>query len=83
MGNYIWRYDGQLVAVGWLEKPPVYLLSTIHSPTRESTFVLRREGRGPRQPLTCPPAQVDYQKFMGGVDLADQLVKTFSLVQKS
>ena len=38
-GDYIWRCDGQLVAMGWLDKRPVYLLTTIHSPTREGTFV--------------------------------------------
>ena len=33
--------------------------------------------------VLCPPAQVDYQKYMGGVDLSDQLIKTFSVVRKS
>lgn len=83
-GEYLWRSDGQLVAIGWLDKRPVYLLSTIHPPSTDvPTTILRREGRGERQPLPCPPAQVDYQKFMGGVDLADQMLKSFSVVRKS
>ena len=83
-GEYLWRSDGQLVAIGWLDKRPVYLLSTIHPPSSDvPTTILRREGRGERQPLPCPPAQVDYQKFMGGVDLADQMLKSFSVVRKS
>ena len=30
-----------------------------------------------------PKPKVDYQKYMGGVDLSDQLIKTFSVVRKS
>ena len=83
-GEYLWRSDGLLVAIGWLDKRPVYLLSTIHPPSTDvPTTILRREGRGERQPLPCPPAQVDYQKFMGGVNLADQMLKSFSVVRKS
>lgn len=83
-GEYLWRSDGQLVAIGWLDKRPVYLLSTIHPPSTDvPTTILRREGRGERQPLPCPPAQVDYQKFMGVVNLADQMLKSFSVVRKS
>ena len=83
-GEYLWHCDGQLVAMGWLDKRPVYLLSTVHPPSTDApTTILRREGRGQRQPLPCPPAQVDYQKFMGGVDLADQMLKSFSVVRKS
>lgn len=67
-GEYLWYSDGQLVAIGWFDKRPVYLLSTIHPPSTDvPTTILHREDRGERQPLPCLPAKVDYQKFMGRV----------------
>ena len=33
--------------------------------------------------VPCPPTLVDYQLYMGGVDLSDQLIKTFSVMRKS
>ncbi|KXJ10081.1 hypothetical protein AC249_AIPGENE18642 [Exaiptasia diaphana] len=43
----------------------------------------RKSLNGAYVDINCPPAQVDYQKYIGGVDLADQLVKTLSTVRKS
>lgn len=71
---------GEVVAMGWLDKCIGYVLSTIHPPVaKEPTSIMRRKGRGQGQPWSCPPTQVDYHKFMGGVNLADQMVKTFLL----
>jgi len=43
----------------------------------------RKSACGANIDITCPPAQIDYQKYIGGVDLADQLAKTFSVIRKS
>ena len=84
-GEYIWRSHGSLVAMAWYDKRPVYLISTIHPPesVRAPTTVLRRSKAGPREPVPCPPAQCAYQENMGGVDLADQILQSFSVIRKS
>ena len=85
-GHYQWRAHGQLIAMSWFNRCGVYLLSTIHPPKNaDDTLptVPRSNGRGERIDFPCPPAQVDYQLYMGGVDLSDQLIKTSSAIRKS
>ena len=84
-GDYLWRAHQRLVATAWNDRRIVYHISTIHPPQSndQPSTVKRKSGNGASVDINCPPAQVDYQKYMGGVDLADQLVKTFSTVRKS
>ena len=79
-GHYIWRSQGSLVAMAWYDKRPVYMISTIHPP---ESPVLRRSQAGPREPVPCPPAQCAYKENMGGVDLAYQILQSFSVIRKS
>ena len=84
-GDYIWRSHGSLVAMAWYDKRPVYLISTIHPPESVGapTTVLRCSQAGPCEPVPCPPAQCAYQENMGEVDLADQILQSFSVIRKS
>ena len=63
---------GNLVANVWKDRKLVYIMSTNSDP-RESATVQRRNRDGTSQTISCPPNVVDYNKFMGGVDHADQL----------
>ena len=84
-GACLWRSYGNLVAMAWYDKRPVYLISTIHTPESRGapTTVQRRSQAGPREAIPCPPAQCAYQEYMGGVDLADQILQSFSVIRKS
>lgn len=84
-GDCSWRSHGNLVAMAWYDKRPVYLISTIHPPESvgAQTTVQRRSQAGPRKEIPCPPAQCAYQEYMGGVDLADQILQSFSVIRKS
>lgn len=88
-GDYIWRSHGSLVAMAWYDKRPVYynnsLISTIHLPESVGapTTFLRHSQAGPCEPVPCPPAQCAFQENMGGVDLADQILQSFSVIRKS
>lgn len=84
-GDYLWKAHNQLVATAWNDNRVVYHISTIHPLDLEGqpAKIKRKRGRGHSEDINCPPAQLDYQKYMGGVDLADQLVKTFSVIHKS
>ncbi|KAG1689608.1 hypothetical protein DVH05_028512 [Phytophthora capsici] len=58
-------------AVCWWDNRPVHLLSAGGS--TEQDRVVRREKSGERTEVACPKILKDYQTFMGGVDVHDQL----------
>ena len=72
-------------AMAWYDQRTVYMISTIHPPVSdgEQSVVLRHAAGGAREAIPCPPAQYAYQEFMGGVDLADQILQSFSVIRKS
>lgn len=84
-GDYLWRAHKRLVATAWNDCRIVYHINNIHPPHSydQPSTVKRKSGNGGSVDINFPPAQVNYQKYMGGVVLADQLVKTFSTVRKS
>ena len=72
------RQSESLTAVVWQDKRPVNVLSTLSQPG-ETQPVLRREKNGSLVELSCPAAILAYTKYMGGVDLGDQLRKYYSV----
>ena len=76
------RQHGSLVAVVWHDKRPVHILSTQSQP-EETQTVSRRERDGSVVDVSVPSAILTYTKYMGGVDLGDQLRKYYSVCLKS
>ena len=70
------RQRDNLVASVWRDRKLVYVMSTNSNPKGDTT-VQRRERDGTAQQVPCPPSVVVYNKFMGGVDKADQLRKYY------
>jgi hypothetical protein len=56
----------------WKDTKPVMVLSTVHAP--EETGTVRRRVDGARADVRVPKCIADYQKYMKGVDLCDQMV---------
>jgi hypothetical protein len=70
--------DPGLVALGWMDNRPVYMLGSNVSTTL--TSVARREKNGAVTNVPCPQMMKDYQTYMGGVDKHDQLrLQSYSL----
>ncbi len=65
------RDTPELIALCWMDSKPVHMLATGAS-TGEGV-VERRDKRGHMQQIPCPKAMLDYHKWMGGVDIHDQL----------
>ncbi|XP_072164713.1 piggyBac transposable element-derived protein 4-like [Diadema setosum] len=63
---------GQLSAYAWQDKHLVNLLSSADDPTAQTT-VDRKQRDGTKRVVPCPVALREYNKFMRGVDRADQL----------
>lgn len=73
--------NGALLAVAWQDKRPVHVLSSLFQP-HEMETVSRREREGSLISVSCPTAILTYTKYMGGVDLGDQLRKYYSVCLK-
>ncbi|XP_067121313.1 piggyBac transposable element-derived protein 4-like [Centruroides vittatus] len=69
-------YRGKLMALIWRDKKDVCMLSTIHDGSMKSFKSKRRKAR------MKPAAVLDYNKGMGGVDLADQCINTYAIKKK-
>ncbi|XP_023213010.1 piggyBac transposable element-derived protein 4-like [Centruroides sculpturatus] len=69
-------YRGRLMALKWHDKRDVCMLSTIHDGSMRS-----HKGRG-RKTTMKPAAVLDYNKGMGGVDLADQCISNYAIKKK-
>ena len=69
----------ELLAVKFKDKKDVYMLSTIH----DDSMVHRADRRHRNQRQTKPTCIADYNKYMGGVDRTDQLLKPYEVPRKT
>ena len=80
--------SGNLLAQSWFDSKEVYFLSTIHAAeysadTPDANHTVRRcAANGPIDVLV-PPLLHDYNHYMGGVDLADNIIKHYSIGRKT
>lgn len=85
-GDCDWLANGDLLAGRWMDNKAVYTLSTIHTPYGENgkyPQTTRKLKDGTLLQLSCLPQLVDYQKYMAGVDHADQILASYSMMRKS
>lgn len=75
-GEFCVWYRKKLMAMKWRDKKAVHFLSTVHD--KDTKEVMQKTGVSKMKPLVA----VEYSKEMGGVDLADQCVITYSMSRK-
>ena len=63
--------------VKWMDNRAVMLLSNFISPKEHIIVKRRKAGTADRIEVKCPEMVVRYNKYMGGVDLMDQLKTSF------
>jgi len=73
--------DDKIIALWWKDRRDVLALTTMHN-TSASVIMKRRKGSHDKQPLPCPTAIIDYNQYMGGVDLMDQHLSYYSLTTR-
>lgn len=78
VGQYHFARCGQMITVLWHDHRDVCLLSMAHN---QSAGIVIKRPKGSREkvPIPCPTCVVDYNSFMGGVDLTDQYINYYSL----
>uniref|UniRef100_A0A3B5R3B2 PiggyBac transposable element-derived protein domain-containing protein n=1 Tax=Xiphophorus maculatus TaxID=8083 RepID=A0A3B5R3B2_XIPMA len=83
-GSIRWLREGPLIFVKWMDTREVSVCSTVHTAFKGDA--VRRVGKagGQHQVLYVPvPSAVrDYNCFMGGVDLSDQLIGSYTSWRK-
>ena len=85
-GQAIFSKCLNLILYCWRDRKIIRLLSTIHGTTLstcERSMKDRETAKFARKEISCPVAVRDYSKFMGGVDLADQLYSYYCFGKKS
>ena len=61
----------------FVDKRDVYMISTIQG--AETVIAERKQKDGLKIGIECPTIAINYNKFMGGVDVADQLFVYYSI----
>ena len=77
------QLDSSLLAVKWCDKRVVTVLTTIHDGSTVDTQRRSRDAPGGHATIRKPTAVAEYNKYMGGVDLADQLVTYYGFEHRS
>jgi hypothetical protein len=81
-GEWRFRQKEHLVAYLFLDRNPVYFLSTFHYPS-QTVPLSRRLRTGEHQHYTVPLAVSAYNSARSGVDTLDQLQSYYSMARKS
>ncbi|XP_041751750.1 piggyBac transposable element-derived protein 4 [Coregonus clupeaformis] len=85
-GTIRWLRDGELLFTKWMDARPVTMCSTIHKASVEDQEKRRKRGAGgiwTLESVSVPNVIKCYNKYMGGVDLSDALIKYYSVAHKT
>jgi len=80
VGDYQFATCNGLLGVVWHHRRDVFLLSTTHN--QSVTSVMKRpKGSCDKELVACPSCIPDYNLYMGGVDLSDQHLSLYNMIQ--
>ena len=79
-GDNKFVYRKNLTVCHWFDNKDAFCLSTLLSDT---VTTVSRQVDKERRDITCPDSIVDYNKYMGGVDLADLAMFYYSVGRKT
>ena len=71
------QMDNSMLAIKWMDKRAVTALTTIHDNTSVAVERRNRHAAGGWETVMKPQVIVEYNRYMGGVDHADQLLSYY------
>lgn len=75
-GDSEFRCRGHLTALAWMDRKTIHFLSNFHDPN-DMTTATRRNKDGTQVEVPMPKLVKDYNKYMGGCDLNDQMTRLY------
>jgi hypothetical protein len=75
--------DRSMMALKWMDKRPVLMLTTIHNNSMTTKVRRKRHREGEREEIRKPVAVDQYNQFMGGVDRSDQLLSYYGFTHRT
>lgn len=84
-GQSLFSISSELVLSVWKDRKLIHVLSSIHGTILSTCQRTMKDvsGHFVRKEVSCPQAIRDYSRFMGGVDLSDQLYQYYCFGRKS
>ncbi|XP_049445610.1 piggyBac transposable element-derived protein 4-like [Epinephelus fuscoguttatus] len=84
-GDIRWMRSGKLLFVKWMDTREVKMCSTVHQAYNGLTVLRKAKEAGvwKNKSIPVPDCIVDYNRNMGGVDLSDALIGSYSVHQKT
>ncbi|CAK9829883.1 PiggyBac transposable element-derived protein 4 [Anthophora retusa] len=80
-GDYTFKRKNEILVQAWKPKRKiVYMISTIHSAELTNTTKVHWKTK---QAIIKPQSVIEYNKYMMGVDLADQFLSYYSILRKT
>ena len=75
--------DETMMALKWMDKRPVCMLSTIHDDAMTTKVRRTRRVEGGQEEIKKPVVVEEYNRFMGGVDKSDQLLSYYGFSHRT
>ena len=79
-GDSVFKRSKEIIAMLWHDKRDVTMISTMHSSAFSDTD---KKDRATGETIRKPQIVLDYNKYMGGVDLSDFLTNKYADMRKS
>ena len=82
-GEHDWLACDSISATKWMDNKAVILLSNYHDPRDVYQIQRRVKGSKDKMQVSCPTVIHEYNQYMGGVDLSDQMKVYYQVDRRS
>ena len=82
-GEHDWLACDTISAIKWMDNRSVIIVSNYHNPSVAQEINRRVKGSKEKVKVSCPAVIREYNTYMGGVDLCDQMKVSYEVDRRS